>query len=81
MVTNPSVNLCETFVDLCETYPDQIPQRFAEQRWNPGFLKLVYLHGGEKGRKGIWAKARLLSALPYPNLKVGVIDNQVVNGL
>jgi hypothetical protein len=29
----------------------------------------------------IWAKALLFSVLPYPNLKVGVIDNQAVNGL
>ena len=32
-------------------------------------------------QKKFWAKALLFSALPYPNLKVGVIDNQVVNGL
>ena len=32
-------------------------------------------------RKKIWAKARLFSILLYPNLKVGVIDNQVITGL
>jgi hypothetical protein len=38
-------------------------------------LRKVYI------QKKFWAKALLFSALPYPNLKVGVIDTQVINGL
>ena len=32
-------------------------------------------------RRKFWAKALLFSILLYPNLKVGVIDNQVITGL
>jgi hypothetical protein len=29
----------------------------------------------------LWAKAPNFNGMPYPDLKVGVIDNQFVNGL
>jgi len=32
-------------------------------------------------RRKFWAKVLLFSILLYPNLKVGVIDNQVITGL